>query len=279
MEELILYNNEIVHSEAVHLDIEDRGYQFGDGIYEVLSVYKGEIFRLDDHLERFQYGTKQIGIQLPFSLAALATQLKALVAAENLDTGQIYFQITRGYAPRNHMFPSEANPVFTGYVMRKPRNTEAMQNGGKAVVLDDIRWLRCDIKSISLLGSVMLKQQAFEQGALECILHRDGIVTEAGASNFYIVKDGAIWTHPLNHLILGGVTRKVVLEIAAKLSIPVIEEPFTTDFMGTADEAFISGTVAEIVPIIEIDQAPVGRGVPGEITRSIQMSFNELIDI
>jgi D-alanine transaminase len=276
---VILHNERIVNREDVRVDIEDRGYQFGDGIYEVLSVYQGEIFRLHDHLHRFAQGVSEIGMKLPFSLEILASNLQELVKMEQLVHGQVYFQMTRGYAPRNHTFSADAKPELTGYVMRKPRNLDAMKQGGTGVLLDDIRWLRCDIKSLSLLGSVLLKQKAAEQGAYECILHRNGIITEAGASNFYMVKDGVIWTHPINHLILAGVTRKVILEIAHELEMPVVEKPFTTEFLQSADEAFISGTVAEIVPIVKIDEAPVGPGTPGEITRKVQARYWDMIGV
>lgn len=270
---MFLYNDRLVKREEVHIDLEDRGYQFGDGVYELVSIYDKKIFRLQDHLDRLQYSASQIGMSLPVSLATLERNLYQLMQVENIENGQIYFQVTRGPAPRNHPFPQSASPVLTGYATFKPRPVDSMKNGVTAIISEDLRWLRCDIKSLNLLGSILAKQKAAERGALEAILHRDGIVTEGSASNFFMIKDGKLHTHPLGNLVLNGITRIVVLECAEKAAIEVIEQPFTLQQLDQADEAFITSTTMEIMPVVQLDGKPVGTGQPGPITRQLQAQF------
>ncbi|RXT13656.1 D-amino-acid transaminase [Ammoniphilus sp. CFH 90114] len=274
---MILYNDRLVDREDVRIDIEDRGYQFGDGVYEVVSIYEGEIFRLQEHLTRFEYSANQIGITLPVTLEKLQDNLHKLIEHHQLSNGQIYFQVTRGYAPRNHPFPEESHPVLTGYVTRRPRPVESMKNGVAAIITEDLRWLRCDIKSLNLLGSVLAKQKAAEQGAFEAIQHRNGTVTEGSASNLFMVRDNKLYTHPLGNLILGGISRIVVLELAAKLNIEVIEAPFSLEELHQADELFLTSTTSEVMPIVTLDGKPVKNGTPGAVTKQLQEAFSALI--
>lgn len=275
---MILYNDQLAEREDVRVDIEDRGYQFGDGVYEVVSIYNKKVFRLREHLERFEYSANQLGITLPVSLSTLENNLYKLIDTEQVVNGQIYFQVTRGYAPRNHPFPIGAKPVLTGYATFKPRPVEQMKKGVSAILTEDIRWLRCDIKSLNLLGSVLAKQKAAEQGAYEAIQHRDGVVTEGSASNLFIIKKGKLHTHPLGNLILGGITRIVVLECAAKLGIEVIEQPFTLQDLEQADEVFITSTTSEIMPIVAIGGKKVKDGIPGNMTRQLQEQYQSTIN-
>jgi D-alanine transaminase len=276
---MILFNNQLVDRSKVSIDIEDRGYQFGDGVYEMFSVYQGNIFRIEDHIKRFEYSAKQIGINLPIELQDLNKKLNQLIQAHQLQNGQIYLQVTRGFAPRNHPFPAHPQPVLTGYVMNKPRPVDQMKNGVSTIILDDIRWLRCDIKSLNLLGSVMAKQQASEKGAFEAILHRNGRVTEGSSSNLFIVKDGDLYTHPLGNLILGGITRLVVLELAESININVIEKALTLEELKQADELFLTSTTSEVMPIISVDGIFVGNGKPGAVTMQLQRAFEEIINL
>lgn len=274
---MILYNDRLIDREEARIDIEDRGYQFGDGVYEVVSVYGGKIFRLQEHLDRFEYSANQLGITLPVTQQNLSDNLHKLINHHELTNGQIYFQVTRGYAPRNHPFPEDPQPVLTGYVTRKPRPVESMKNGVATIITDDIRWLRCDIKSLNLLGSVLAKQKAAEAGAYEAIQHRDGVVTEGSASNLFMVKEGKLHTHPLGNLILGGITRIIVLEIAKKLDIDVVEATFTLGELAEADELFLTSTTSEIMPIVTLDAKPVGSGAPGSVTKLLQEEFEALL--
>lgn len=274
---MILYNDRLIDREEVRIDIEDRGYQFGDGVYEVVSIYNGQIFRLKEHLERLQYCVNQMSMTLPVKLSHLEENLHKLIEMHNVTNGQIYFQVTRGYAPRNHPFPQDAKPVLTGYVTRKPRPVAFMKQGVSAITTDDIRWLRCDIKSLNLLGSVMAKQKAAEQNAYEAILHRSGTVTEGSSSNLFMMKGGKLHTHPLDNFILGGITRIVALEIAEQIGVDVVERPFTLEELFEADEVFVTSTTSEIMPIVSIDGKKVSDGSPGPITQRLQEQFESLI--
>ena len=275
---MILYNGELVERNKVNIDMEDRGYQFGDGIYEVVSVYHGKIFRLQDHLNRLTYSLSQLEIKLPIPMAQLVKNLEDLIKIHQLENGQIYFQVTRGYAPRIHSFPAKSAAVLTGYVTTKPRPLELMKKGATAITTEDIRWLRCDIKSLNLLGNVLAKQKAVTNGAYETIQHRSGTVTEGSSSNVFIIKNGTLQTHPLNNLILGGITRIVILEIANQLGIPVLEQTYTLDELFAADEVFVTSTTSEVMPIVSIGGKPIKDGKPGMITTRIQEAFLQLIE-
>lgn len=272
-----LWNDRIVKEEEVLVNQEDRGYQFGDGVYEVVKVYNGEFFTAKEHVDRFYESAEKIRITIPYTKDKLHMLLHELVEKNNLETGHIYFQITRGACSRNHVFPGDdVQPVFTATVKTNPRPVKNFENGVKAIVLDDIRWLRCDIKSLNLLGAVLAKQEAHEKGAYEAILHRDGTVTEGSSSNIFGIKDGTLYTHPANNLILNGITRQVVLKCAAEIGLPVNETPFTVEELMEMDELIVTSTTSEITPIIEVDGKAIGNGV-GEWTRKLQAAFVEKI--
>jgi D-alanine transaminase len=182
-------------------------------------------------------------------------------------------QITRGEALRAHPFPAQADPILLAYCTEVRRPIATIYNGINAITLDDIRWLRCDLKTLNLLPNVMAKQAALDHGVQEVVLHRNGTVTECSASNLMMIKHGVLYTHPANHLILHGITRAVVLRLAHSQNITVKEEPFTTEQLLQADEAFITGTTVEITPILQIDGKAIGTGAPGPITRTLQNVF------
>jgi D-alanine transaminase len=274
---MILIHDQLTKRENAHIDIEDRGYQFGDGVYEVIRVYKGNPFRMKDHLSRFQRSADEIGLKLPYKLDRLEELLHQLIQANAMSEGNIYLQATRGVAPRSHPFPDQSQSVVVAYTMKAKRPLDAIQNGIRAITEADIRWLRCDIKSLNLLGAVLAKQKAKENGSQEAILHRDGTVTEGSSTNVFMVKNNEIITHPANHLILHGITRVVVLEMAEELGIAVKEEPFTLSEMQAADEVFITSTTMEISPVIRIDGNPVGVGKPGPVVRRLQETFEKQI--
>ncbi|MFC4078254.1 D-amino-acid transaminase [Salinithrix halophila] len=275
----ILYNDRFVDRENIQVDIEDRGYQFGDGIYEVIRVYGGNLFCLEPHLKRFARSAKEIGIDLPYTPERLGERILELVKKNNLTDGTVYLQVSRGSAPRSHPFPANSHPVTIGYTVSAPRPLEALQKGIKTILTEDIRWLRCDIKSLNLLGAVLAKQKAVEAGCQEVIQHRDGMVTEGSATNVFLVKDGTLFTHPADNLILHGITRQVVLELANELGIPVREEAADVDDLFHADEVFVTGTTTEVSPVVAIDGKPVAKGVPGTITRKLQQAFEAYIGL
>ncbi|MFC2949628.1 D-amino-acid transaminase [Virgibacillus sediminis] len=273
----ILFDGQIIDRDNL-VDIEDRGYQFGDGVYEVIGVYEGRPFMMDEHLHRLKRSAGEIQLNLPFSLEEFRRQLNQLVKANHLDEGIIYLQVTRGAASRWHEFPGRGvRPKVTAYTRAEERMTQVEDQGGHAVLTEDIRWLRCDIKTLNLLPNVLAKQKAVENGAVEAILHRGDTVTEASASNVFIVKNGELFTHPANNYILNGITRQKVLEICRKINIPVHEQTYTVDELLAADEVFVTATKSDIIPILEVDGNQIGSGKPGATTGQILKQFRSLI--
>ena len=274
---MILYNEQLLPREEVHIDIEDRGYQFGDGVYEVIRVYDGKLFYLKEHLQRLLKSADAIQLELPVALEQLPQKIEELLDANQMKQGNIYVQITRGVAARSHAFPGQSQPILIAYTQPGERPTKALQEGITAITTEDLRWLRCDIKSLNLLGAVLAKQKAVDHQAEEAILVRDNFVTEGSSTNFFIVEGNAIWTHPANHLILHGITRQIVLQLAAERKLTVNEVAFSKERIYTADECFITSTTMEICPVVKIDDRLVNQGQPGSITRMLQADFQRLI--
>lgn len=273
-----LWNDRIVADSEVIVDKEDRGYQFGDGVYEVVKVYNGQLFTAEQHVDRFYASAEKIRITIPYTKDKLHQLLHQLVEANEINTGHIYFQITRGATARNHIFPGDdVQPVLTGNAKENPRPIANLENGVKATFVEDIRWLRCDIKSLNLLGAVLAKQEAHEKGCYEAILHRGDIVTEGSSSNVYGVKDGVLYTHPANNFILNGITRQVILQCAAEIGMPVKEEAMTKEQLLAMDEIIVSSTTSEVTPIIDVDGQAINGGQVGEWTRKLQAQFESKI--
>lgn len=262
-------------AEEVRISPEDRGYCFGDGIYEVFRVYGGRLYEADAHMARLQASADGVRIRLPLSTTLLLERMKTLVERNALREGTVYLQFTRGSAPRNHLFPKNAEPVAMAYCTEAKRPLAQLDSGIAAIAIDDIRWLHCNFKTLNLLANVMAKQQAADQGAGDAILHRNGVVTESSASNVMIVAGGKLITHPADNLILHGITRAVVLRLAAAAAIPVEERPFTLDELAAADEALLTGTTIEVMPVTAVDGKPIGSGKPGAITRLLQRAFED----
>lgn len=274
---LLYYNGQFVERSTVHIDIEDRGYQFGDGIYEVIRVYHGKPFYLKEHLTRFFRSAKELHISLPFTKEEIHHSLLQLVQKNGLDHGNIYIQATRGVAPRNHAFPSDTKAITLAYTISSARPLEALQQGVQVITAEDIRWLRCDIKSLNLLGAVLAKQKAVDANCFEAILIRDQVVTEGSSTNVFFVKEEKLYTHPANQHILHGITREIVLELARQLNIPVVFQALPEDDLAEVEECFLTGTTTEVCPVVEIDGKPVGSGKPGPITRKLQQAFEKEI--
>jgi D-alanine transaminase len=275
---MMFYKDRFIDKNEVHISPDDRGYYFGDGIYEVFRVYDGRIYEKEAHLQRLMRSAKEISITLPEPIDMIDKTIEKLLEIENFSDGTVYLQITRGEAPRVHSFPQPApTPVMLAYCTEAKRPIASMQKGIAAMTMEDIRWLRCDIKALNLLPNVLAKQTALDRGFNEVILHRNGTVTECSSSNFMMIKEETLYTHPANNLILHGITRGVVLRLARTLGIEVKEEAFSLNELMRADEAFISGTNAEITPIIEIDGTRVNSGSPGAMTRQLQQAFEQSI--
>lgn len=269
----ILFRDQIMERKNI-IDAEDRGYQFGDGIYEVIGVYEGKPFMLEEHMERLQRSAREIRLTLPYEICKLKSKLLELVDVNELYEGIIYMQISRGIASREHYFPTpDVSPVTVAYTREEARMTDKEDEGAKAVLTEDIRWLRCDIKTLNLLPNALAKQEAVENNAIEAILYRGNVVTEASASNVFIAKDGEVFTHPADNYILNGITRRKILQICESLGIKVREETFTAQELLQADEVFVSATKLDIIPILEVDDHVIGTGKPGELTHRILYAF------
>ena len=274
-----LLNGEIIPRNEAKVDVEDRGYQFGDGIYEVIRIYNGKMFTANEHLKRFEKSAQSIGISFPYKAETIIEMLEQLIKKNNLDLGIVYMQLTRGTAPRNHAFPTEVvRPTLVAYTSKVERPLNPVKDGVKTILTEDIRWLRCDIKSLNLLGNILAKQKAAEQGCFEVIMHRGDDVTEGSSSNIFIVKNGVVITHQSNNLILKGITKDVILRKISENHLNVEERAFTLEELAGADEVFLSSTTAEVMPIVEIDGKKVSDGTPGPVTRKLQKLFTNEIE-
>ncbi|WP_445783439.1 D-amino-acid transaminase [Sporolactobacillus caesalpiniae] len=275
---MILYQDQFIDREQAKVDIEDRGYQFGDGIYEAMMVYSGHIFLLEPHMKRLERSARELSLSLPYSVGHLTENIKKLIELNNLEDGVVYFQITRGAAPRQHFFPDNTPTVITGSVSVRTRDLTNRPKGIKACLADDIRWLRCDIKTLNLLGNVLAKQKAHVSGAGEAILHRESTVTEGSSSNVFIVKNGQLVTHPADHFILNGITRLFVFDLAKQLDIPYVERKFTVDELLDADEVFITSTSNEVNPVLQIDDQIINNGKQGPISERLIAAFDAEVE-
>lgn len=277
MTEYVVFNGKIIKKEEIVIDFEDRGYQFGDGVYEVIRVYNGKLFTADEHLQRFKESAKKIKIDLPYELDDLKQFCLQLVEKNKIVDGIVYMQLTRGVAPRNHIFDEQMKPTFIANTKELKRPLEKLENGVHTILHEDIRWLLCDIKSLNLIGNVLAKQAASEAGCYEAVQHRGDVVTECGASNIAIVKNHTVITHPANNLILNGITRQVALKLCEEHAIAYQERPFTISELLEADEAFVLGTTTEISPVTKVNEHFIAKGVIGPITRKLQQLFDSEI--
>lgn len=275
----VFINGEFLNQEDANVSYEDRGYVFGDGIYEYIRAYNGKLFTVTEHFERFLRSASEIQIDLGYTVEELIDIVRQLLKINDIQNGGIYIQATRGVAPRNHSFPTpEVKPVIMAFAKSYDRPYDDFENGINAVTVEDIRWLRCDIKSLNLLGNVLAKEYAVKYNATEAIQHREETVTEGASSNVYAIKDGEIYTHPVNNYILNGITRKVIKWVAEDYNIPFNEETFTVDFLKNADEVIVSSTSAEVTPVVKIDGEIVNDGKVGPITKKLQEGFEKYIE-
>lgn len=274
----ILWNDNIVNEDEVKIGYEDRGYQFGDGIYEVIRIYNGDVFTATEHIDRFYASADKIQLVIPYTKDVLHKMLYELIELNEVQNGQIYLQVTRGTSPRQHNFPTPAvESVLTAYTKETNRPLTQLEKGVKACLVEDIRWLRCDIKSLNLLGNVLAKQEAINKDCQEAILHRGETITEGSSSNVYGIKDGVLYTYPISNLILNGITRKVILDCCEEVGLPVVEESFTKKQLLEMDEVIISSTNLEVMPVVTIDGQVIGNGTRGKWTEEIQQTFEKKI--
>ena len=264
-------------AEAV-VSVEDRGFQFGDGVYEVIRTYRGRPFAIDEHLSRLERSAQALQLSLGYTKARWIALIEEGLRRSSLPETKIYLQITRGQAPRDHPFPAELSPT-TVLTFRElhPLDLSVRQAGVQAILLEDIRWGRCDIKSVNLLANVLARQRAKEAGVFEAILLRDGAVTEGSVSNVMVVQNGTILTAPEGPRILSGVTRAKVLELAKKEGIPVAETVVRREDLLGASEVFLTGTTVEVLPVVRVDGQAIGPAVPGPMTQLLSRRLEALL--
>ncbi|KDE48875.1 D-alanine aminotransferase [Geobacillus sp. CAMR12739] len=272
----VLTDRGIFRYEQVTYPMEERGLQFGDGVYEVVRLYSGTYVWLREHLDRLYRSAAAIRLSVPFGCEELIEQLEELRRLNNVQEDAIlYLQMTRGSFPRNHAFPAENRPNLYAYIRPMARKTEEMTHGVRTILTKDVRWEYCYIKSLNLLPNVLAKQEAVERGAFEAILHRNGVVTEGSSSNIFLVKNETVYTHPATERILNGIVRTKVKEFCAELGIPFVEEAFSTNDLREADELFLTSTTSAIIPIIQVDETVIRSGAPGAVTKALQAAYRQ----
>lgn len=256
------------------VSIEDRGFQFGDGVYEVIRTYRGRPFKLDAHLARLDRSAQAIDLRQPYPFDRWVEYVTEGLRLGAFPETKIYVQITRGTAPRDHAYAPDLQPtVLMTFRELQPLNAIVQSTGVAAMTMKDIRWGRCDIKSINLLANVLARQQAKTRGVFESILVRDGQVTEGAVSNVFMVQDGKLITAPEGGWILSGVTRQVVLELARHEGLTVQERYCSEQELLGATEVFLTGTTVEVLGVVHIDGKQIGTGQPGPLTRSLAKRF------
>ena len=280
MKELTYFNGEMVESGAKVVSLDDRGYCFGDGVYEVVRVYNGRAFAFSYHQDRLYRSMREMDIPVRMPPDELQELHEIMIEQSEIADGYIYLQITRGVTPRHHAFErSKLEPQM--YMFIKPITTDlgALQEGVKAITLPDERWARVDIKTLNLIPNILAQTKAEKKGAYTAILVRDGIVTEGATSNVFVMKDGVCYTHPANHHILKGITRQlVVTRVAPTAGITIIEREFDEAFLKDADEIFFTDTIGGIIPITTLNREPVGDGKPGKAAKVLAEQLQHLME-
>lgn len=273
---MIYLNGKFLPIEQAYIPVLDRGFIFGDGVYEVIPVYSRKPFRLADHLSRLQHSLDGIRLKNPHSDGQWRELLEQVIACNEGEDQYLYLHITRGVAKRDHAFPVGISPTI--FIMSNPLPApppEMLQKGIPAITARDNRWGRCDIKAISLLPNVLLRQLAIDSGAMETILLRDGYLTEGAASNIFIVKNHVLLTPPKSHLMLPGITYDVILELAQGHAIPYEIRAVSEQEIRLADEILLTSSTKEVMPIVSLDGKPVGTGEPGPIYKQLSQFYQQ----
>ncbi|MRH41177.1 D-amino-acid transaminase [Aquibacillus halophilus] len=271
-------NGQFIEINQAVIPIEERGHQFGDGVYEFVKVYNSVPFLLEEHINRLEKSAAGIDIKLPYSLGEIKAIVIESIKKSGLKDAEVYFQATRGIAPRNHAFPDVSSSFTLTVKPSRKVPKQSYEEGIDTILLEDERWGRCHIKSLNLLPNILAKHQAAKGGNFEAILVKDGYVTEGTSSNVFVVKNGVLYTTPLTSNILAGITREAILKLAESANVVSIEKKFTPEFLSEADEAFISSTSVEILPIRAVNQQLIGNGKPGETTKTLHNLLCKLRD-
>jgi len=272
----VFLNGEFIKADQAKVSVFDRGFLLGDGVYEVIPVYASHCFRLEGHLKRLQHSLDGVRMRNPLSDSQWQTMIEQLVERNGAGDQSVYLQVTRGVAPRDHVFPENVEP--TAFAMSNPLHAvpaDYKSKGIAAITVPDIRWQNCHIKAITLLPNSLLKQQAQDAGAQEALLIRDGYMTEGSASNAYAIIDGKIYTAPKDEKVLPGITRELVLELAASANIPVKEQAVSEQQLRDADEIWVSSSTKEVLPVTMLDGVAVSSGNPGAIWKQLDSLYQQ----
>ncbi len=273
---MVFLNGKFMPIENAMVPVLDRGFIFGDGIYELVPVYSRVPFRIDEHLARLERSLAEVRIRNPYTRDEWRDIILRLVAQQPFEDQGVYFQVTRGVARRDHAFPKDAAP--TVFMMSNPLVNppkELVERGAKCVSANDFRWQRCDIKSISLIGNCLLRQVSADVDAVETILFRDGLLTEASASNVFIVKGGVVMGPPKSNFILPGITYDVVVELAQSAKLPLEIREIPEAEVRAADEIWVTSSSKEVLAVVELDGRAVGDGRPGPLFRRMHQLYQE----
>jgi len=271
---LVYLNGKYLPVSQAHVSVLDRGFIYGDGVYELVPIYGREPFRLPHHLARLQRSLDGIGLPNPHTDAQWEALVRSLIGRQPYANQGVYFQVTRGVAKRDHTFPKDATP--TVFMMSNPLATpsrEVVEQGVAVVTADDNRWHRCDLKTISLMGNVLMRQLAADHGAVETVMFRDGFLTEASASNVLVVIDGAIVIPPKDNLILPGITYDATMEFAREAGIPLTVRPVPRAEALAAQEMWLSSSTKEVIAVTTVDGKPFAGGQPGPVFRRMWEIF------
>jgi D-alanine transaminase len=278
MNELVWINGDVMPLAEAKVGVEDRGYQFADGVYEVIRLYDGRPFTLREHLERLERSAAGIKMTLPMSAAALAKEVLQFVPRTRVREGMVYLQATRGCAARNHVFPKHCMPNVLFYVRHlAPLDAPGEGAGAALFTVQDERWKKCWIKSIALLANVLAKNEAVAAGADEAVFVEDGVVSECSASNLFVVRGGKVITHPVGPNVLPGITRMVLQQVARQAGVEWVERPVKFDEAVSADEVFITSTTREISWVGKWDGKTVGGGRCGPVTLKLHRALRERV--
>lgn len=270
---IVYLNGEFLPLEEAQVSVLDRGFIFADGVYEVIPVYNGRFFRAQEHLQRLENSLNSIKLPNPLTREQWIETLETVVARNEGSEQSVYLQVTRGPAKRNHNFPQDTQP--TVFIMSEPLQALPPSTGVKAITCADTRWQYCDIKSIALLANVLLRQQAVEVGAAEAILIREGYVMEGAASNVFIVIDGVAITPPKSQYILPGITRDLIVEAMLEAQLPCREANIPEIQLRSADEIWVTSSTREILPVVMLDDKPVGDGQPGPVWTTVWQIYQD----
>jgi D-alanine transaminase len=273
---MIFLNGKFMPVEDAKVSVLDRGFIFGDGVYELVPVYSRVPFRMDEHLARLERSLAAVRIDNPHSRAQWRDIILQLIAKQSFEDQGVYLQVTRGVAKRDHAFPKDAVPtvfLMSNPLVSPPR--DLVERGAAAVSAADDRWLHCNIKSISLIGNCLLRQLSAEAGAAETILFRDGILTEASASNVFVVRRGVILSPPKSNLILQGITYDVVVDLVQGAKLPLEFRAVAKEEVLAADELWVTSSSKEVLAIVTLDGKPVGTGKPGPVFSQVHRLYQE----